>query len=71
MNVQSRFEISAAGRRVPWEGDPSSPLWFIGEAPGAVEDKLLRPFAGPAGQYFDMGLRDSAIIRGDCFVWKE
>lgn len=34
-------------------GDPSSPLVFIGEAPGAVEDIEGVPFVGPAGKLFD------------------
>ena len=54
---------------VPPEGLPSSNFWMIGEAPGAAEDKLLRPFIGPAGQYLDMGLRDAGILRSDIFLW--
>jgi DNA polymerase len=32
------------------EGDPRSPLLFVGEGPGEVEDETGRPFVGPAGQ---------------------
>ncbi len=32
------------------EGNPNSPLMFIGEAPGGDEDKLGRPFVGRAGK---------------------
>jgi uracil-DNA glycosylase len=36
---------------------------FIGEQPGDVEDKLDRPFVGPAGQLFDRALLESGIDR--------
>jgi DNA polymerase len=32
------------------EGDPDAEVLFIGEAPGAKEDELKRPFVGRAGQ---------------------
>lgn len=36
---------------VPGEGDADSPLvMFVGEAPGATEDELRRPFVGEAGR---------------------
>jgi DNA polymerase len=31
-------------------GDPHARLMFVGEAPGAEEEKLREPFVGPAGQ---------------------
>jgi DNA polymerase len=34
-------------------GDPHAPLMFIGEAPGADEDRLGDPFVGKAGQLLD------------------
>jgi len=36
---------------VPGEGDPTSEIMFIGEAPGEEEDKQGRPFVGRAGKY--------------------
>ncbi len=36
--------------KVPGEGDPTSGIMFIGEAPGREEDKQGRPFVGPAGK---------------------
>jgi len=44
------------------EGDPCARIMFVGEAPGADEDRLGRPFVGRAGQKLDqmiaaMGLR--------------
>jgi DNA polymerase len=48
------------------EGDPCARLMFVGEAPGAEEDRLGRPFVGPAGQLLDkmivaMGLTRDAV----------
>jgi len=42
----------AAGRTlaVPGEGNPESPLLFVGEGPGHDEDVQGRPFVGRAGQ---------------------
>lgn len=41
---------------VPGEGVPRSRLMFIGEAPGADEDRLGRPFVGKAGKLLDKAL---------------
>lgn len=38
------------------EGNPKANLIFIGEAPGADEDRLGRPFVGRAGQLLEKGL---------------
>jgi len=48
------------------EGDPCARLMFIGEAPGAEEDRTGRPFVGRAGQLLDkmitaMGLRREQV----------
>jgi uracil-DNA glycosylase len=44
------------------DGNPSAPLMIIGEAPGADEDRIGRPFVGRAGQLLDRML---AAIRLD------
>ncbi|HYE83146.1 MAG TPA: uracil-DNA glycosylase [Clostridia bacterium] len=41
---------------VPGEGNPKARIMFIGEAPGADEDRLGRPFVGKAGQLLDKAL---------------
>ena len=57
---------------VPGEGNPDARLVFIGEGPGAEEDRLGRPFVGKAGQLLDrmiqaMGLRrDDVLILNTC-----
>ena len=35
------------------DGNPDSEIMFIGEAPGAEEDKIGKPFVGQAGKLFD------------------
>lgn len=46
------------------EGDPSSPYWLIGEAPGAEEDKQGRPFCGTTGVEVDENyLRRNSLNR--------
>jgi len=41
---------------------------FIGEGPGAVEDKLGRPFVGPAGKFLDVLLKSIDLVREDVFI---
>jgi DNA polymerase len=49
------------------EGNPKARIMFVGEAPGAVEDKTGKPFVGPAGRLFTnivekgMGLKRSDV----------
>lgn len=53
---------------VPGEGPTDAELVFIGEGPGGKEDKLGRPFVGPAGQFLDVLLRDNGIDRRRVFI---
>jgi len=54
---------------VPGEGADQPKLMIIGEAPGAQEDALGRPFVGPAGQYLDKWLKAIELDRnGDVFI---
>ena len=45
---------------VPGEGNPHARLMFIGEGPGADEDRQGRPFVGAAGQLLDTGRNPAA-----------
>src|SRR3989344_8417049 len=45
------------------EGDPDCTVLFIGEAPGRVEDEMVRPFVGRSGQLLRRNIRDAG--------WKE
>lgn len=59
----------AKGRNhtVPGEGAPDALLMFVGEGPGAAEDRSGRPFVGAAGQLLEnillhgMGLRREQV----------
>lgn len=50
------------------EGEISSDLMFIGEAPGKEETKLKKPFVGKAGKQLDELLKAAAIDRESVFV---
>lgn len=45
------------------DGDPASRLMLIGEAPGAEEDRLGRPFVGQSGQLLDRMLGSIGLRR--------
>ncbi len=48
---------------VPPEGDPRSPIAFVGEAPGEMEDKEGRPFIGRAGRVLNKALEQEGLPR--------
>lgn len=51
------------------EGNPQARLMFIGEAPGADEDRTGRPFVGRAGQLLnDMITKGMGLRREDVFI---
>jgi len=53
---------------VPGQGNPSAKLMVVGEAPGAVEDQLLRPFAGPSGNLLNELLEEAGTHRREVYV---
>lgn len=53
---------------VPPNGLWDSNIFIIGEAPGADEDLLNRPFCGRSGQLLDKLLKKAGIIRENVFV---
>ncbi len=53
---------------VPGEGNPNAKIVFIGEAPGAQEDKLGRPFVGASGKFLDEMLSSIGLERSDVFI---
>ena len=50
------------------EGNLSSTLWIVGEAPGAQEHRTGKPFVGGAGQILDGILNEVGIARTACYV---
>ena len=51
-------------RGVPGVGDPHAEWLFIGEAPGADEDRLGEPFVGQAGKLLDAMMAGIGLQRG-------
>jgi DNA polymerase len=49
-------------------GNADADLMFVGEAPGANEDKQGLPFVGQAGRLLDTLLEEIGLARGDVFV---
>jgi uracil-DNA glycosylase len=50
------------------EGSEEAAVMFVGEQPGDQEDKVGRPFVGPAGQLFDRALAEAGIDRSVTYV---
>lgn len=55
-------------RAVPGEGAAHPPVMFVGEGPGADEDRTGRPFVGAAGQYLDTWLPPIGLSRRQVFI---
>lgn len=59
---------AAHTRTVFGEGDPCAELMFVGEAPGAEEDRTGRPFVGRAGQKLDDMIAAIGLRREDVYI---
>lgn len=49
-------------------GNPDAPLVFVGEAPGADEDRTGEPFVGAAGQLLTKMIEAMGLGRGDVYI---
>lgn len=49
-------------------GDPDAPLVFVGEAPGADEDRTGEPFVGAAGQLLTKMIEAMGLGRQDVYI---
>jgi uracil-DNA glycosylase family 4 len=49
-------------------GNANADLMFVGEAPGAQEDKMGLPFVGPAGKLLEQLLGEIGLERKDVFI---
>jgi DNA polymerase len=49
-------------------GNPEAELVFVGEAPGADEDRQGEPFVGAAGQLLDKMIEAMGFRRGDVYI---
>lgn len=57
------------------DGNPAAPLMIVGEAPGADEDRIGRPFVGRAGQLLDrmlmaIGLDRTGVLITNTIYWR-
>jgi uracil-DNA glycosylase len=57
------------------DGNPVAPVMIIGEAPGADEDRIGRPFVGRAGQLLDrmlaaIGLDRTGVLITNVIYWR-
>lgn len=55
-------------KAVPGEGGMSAGVMFIGEGPGANEDRLGRPFVGRAGELLDKILASIGLSRREVYI---
>ena len=62
-------QLAAARQTVVFgSGNADADLMFIGEAPGANEDKQGLPFVGQAGRLLDTLLSEIGLERADVFI---
>jgi uracil-DNA glycosylase len=62
-------QLAAARHTVVFgSGNADADLMFVGEAPGANEDKQGLPFVGQAGRLLDTLLEEIGMTRSDVFV---
>jgi uracil-DNA glycosylase len=50
------------------EGPIGAPIMLVGEQPGDQEDRVGRPFVGPAGRVLDQALEEAGLNRGETYV---
>jgi DNA polymerase len=70
--ILDRFEgcslKGSASRLVFADGTPGARLMFVGEAPGAEEDKQGLPFVGRSGQLLDRMLKAIGLERQQIYI---
>lgn len=63
------FEVcEQATQLVPGDGPADARIVFVGEAPGASEDKQGRPFVGRAGKLLGELLAAAGLVREEVYV---
>ena len=50
------------------DGNPTARIMLIGEAPGADEDQIGKPFVGRSGQLLDLMLKAIGLDRNQCYI---
>jgi DNA polymerase len=59
---------NTASHTVLGDGNPQARIVFVGEAPGADEDRIGRPFVGKCGQLLDKMLAAIGLDRTVCYI---
>lgn len=75
-DLRRRYEADAPHKKfvtahtniVFGEGDPCARLMFVGEAPGAEEDRTGRPFVGRAGQLLNKMIAAMGLAREQVYI---
>jgi DNA polymerase len=57
-----------SGGRIPGEGPRDAKIAIIGEAGGAEEDRLKKPFVGPAGRVLEQCMHAAGMIRAETYI---
>lgn len=60
--------LADSGRIVFGEGPVSAAIAFVGEQPGDEEDRMGRPFVGPAGHLLDRAMAEAGIDRSRVYL---
>ncbi|WP_018263211.1 UdgX family uracil-DNA binding protein [Methylobacterium sp. WSM2598] len=60
--------VPGATQAVLGEGPVGAAIAFVGEQPGDQEDRLGRPFVGPAGQLLTRAMEEAGLARGSCYL---
>jgi uracil-DNA glycosylase family 4 len=69
ISVCKACSLSATAlNHVPGEGNPNAKFVVVGEAPGATEDELGRPFVGKSGDLLTKILEAIQLKREDVFI---
>jgi uracil-DNA glycosylase len=67
----TRCKLATSGRSqvVFGVGDPQADLLFVGEGPGAEEDRLGEPFVGRSGKLLDkLMVEELGVTRDRCYI---
>lgn len=60
--------VKGGTQAVLGEGPLHAPIAFVGEQPGDQEDRVGKPFVGPAGRLLDKALAEAGIDRKTVYV---
>ena len=53
---------------LPGDGPAPADIMFIGQAPGKTEQRVGKPFQGPAGAILDKVIEEAGLTRADIYI---